>query len=256
MRIKKKTATRWASLSALGAGALGLAAGTAEASPVSVTFATPLGIGPGQYQFINIPTASASANPFQIVVGNSGGFGSQQNENGAQSFHWLGLAADPFESSSQNLVFARTSSGTFLRMFKASQIQSILQSSRPIMFPFTNIANGAAIGSGQVFQHVTQSMTTSQGGKRPVFKSGNTTGGAEAYQTFQNEFAIFAFHGQNSSTQYGWLELNVSSNAPFVQLDGYGYTGAPEPGTMSLSALAALALGAAGTRRWRRRAAR
>jgi hypothetical protein len=87
---------------------------------------------------------------------------------------------------------------------------------------------------------------------------------------FSDKFALFRFFGSSSNTFYGWLELSLAlptdfsqgPNATLVAL-AYDDTGlqiragqtvadsVPEPSTMALTGLAALALGAVGLRQWR-----
>ncbi len=88
--------------------------------------------------------------------------------------------------------------------------------------------------------------------------------------SFTDKYALFEFN-PGTGPRYGWIELSGSvtdtygpayANGPSVTVEGWaystsgaqiraGYTGVPEPGTFALTGLAALALGAAGMRRWR-----
>ncbi len=87
--------------------------------------------------------------------------------------------------------------------------------------------------------------------------------------SFTNKYALFEFN-PGTGPRYGWIELSGSvtnaygtSNAygPSVTVEGWAYDTTPneqlpagfvpEPGTFALTGLAALALGAAGMRRWR-----
>jgi len=124
---------------------------------------------------------------------------------------------------------------------------------------------------GLRFTH-TWSYTWIQTGSNP--SSGHTTTRTINYTYptgnggFPAQYAQFAFYGQNGM-DYGWVELagsiaNDNDNiiGPNLTVLGYAYddsgkrinTGdlpTPEPGTLALTGLSALALGAVGLRRWR-----
>jgi hypothetical protein len=122
----------------------------------------------------------------------------------------------------------------------------------------------AAAGTGlNVNTRVWWSTQTSGGGIRTFHR---TRGDGN----FSHKYALFQFN-PGTGPLYGWIELsgfvsNVYGNSPnagpAVTIEGWGYdttgaqihagdTGVPEPGTFALTGLAALALGAAGMRRWR-----
>jgi hypothetical protein len=101
----------------------------------------------------------------------------------------------------------------------------------------------------------------------------HSTGGGNAH--FTDEYALI--HFGSGAGEYGWIELSLAvnnaggssgTNGPNLTIVSYAYdtngailpagsmTGLPEPSTFELSGLAALALGAAGVRRWRAARAR
>lgn len=105
-----------------------------------------------------------------------------------------------------------------------------------------------------------------------------TSGGSTSYGlgTFTNRYALFAFPN-GGQLDFGWILLSESvslgglgpkslnpadaAGGPDVTILGYAYdtsgnplpagTTSPEPSTLELSGLGALALGAVGVRRWR-----
>ena len=225
MQIKKRNVARLASLSALGAGALGVTAGTAQADTIiyhPVTPAVEVGFG-GQATF----KATFGLDKFSVCA--SWGHGTHKTRSGfpAPATFWRvnvnGKSQVRFEGS-----------GGFLRL--------------------VGLGQEWAGGAGFETLHVaTRGMTSSF---FSFWSEGNNP---------SDKYALFRFSAAGGY-DYGWLELSsvVSPRSgPLVTVEGWAYddtlnepipagdTGVPEPSTMALTGLAALAVGAAGLRRWR-----
>jgi hypothetical protein len=245
MRIKKKNVARLASLSALGAGALGVAAGTAEASGVIVSSnnPSPIAIVPGSSNALVIPLLNASASVrvgWQMsTFGNDPGYSWQAKAWGAGS---------------------RGSAVQFLLNASASWLQ--LLSARPLFTPWTSSASHNQSGkfaSGVFFRP--SPWTWVQTGSNPWSghstyrgKQATTWGSVNPQGGIPGWYASFQFTDTSGNQEYGWLQLSASAYAPQVQLDAWAYTETvPEPSSISMAGLAALALGAVGMRRWRKR---
>jgi hypothetical protein len=234
MRIKKKSVTRLASLSALGAGALGVAAGTAEASIIY----TPLPPG----TTVGFPAGGVSK-----TISLPGGAGFRVYRSSSASW-----------SSSTWRVLAQGSSVAFKGL---AGLLSIVGPGKK-----WNTAAGSVVASVNIASRGLRRTSTYV--PPPDGGSGYWTTTITSWakgNNFANKYALFRFPGSGGNL-YGWLELSnvVSPNSgPLVTLEGYAYDdsgayipagdtgGIPEPSTFVLTGLGALVLGAAGLRRWR-----
>jgi hypothetical protein len=202
MRIKKRNVARLASLSALGAGALGVAAGTAQADIVGSTFTPPVTVGP----------------------------------DGINSVTGMGMPGYTFRAFWISTLHTVSLYGPNVRFREWYWENLRVFSARKTW----NSASGS-------HSHAGAQITN---GRSP----------------FNDQYALFQF-GCPSGSCYGWLELSVSASeggfAPDVTLVGWAYDASgnpipagetpsvPEPSTIAVIALNALALGAVGLRRWR-----
>jgi hypothetical protein len=227
VRIKKKNVARLASLSALGAGALGVAAGTAQASDI-IFIPLPPGI------VVGFSSSVLSGASFPVL---SNIFAVRTASRKKSGWTTLGVIAFGFGYSNP-FFFKRRAS------FLSIVGPGIKWSNAP-----------GSTGSGP-FAIATRGYKGTTGVK---FGGAGSNNG-----NFSDQYALFQFQA-GGNTLYGWLELSSSVSAfsgPDVTLEGLavdisgaqilsGDTGTPEPSTMALTGLAALALGAAGLRRWR-----
>jgi hypothetical protein len=237
VKIKKTNLKRLASLSALGAGALSVGAGSAEAS--SIVFSGPVNAQVGfcphcLTQFNLLGPAGARGSIHLSSYLNSSG-------RGARSVF---VAGSPAGKHGTALDFVK-SAGSFVAAFP----QGVEWGSRKTTGPFALAAFSFVEGSG---------------GGHSVNSPFNAT----------DRYLLFRFTGGDfTGDVYGWAQIAVryspkalcSHRAPGcvdVTLIDYAYdtsghqipagdTGVPEPSTLSLTGLAALALGAKGLRTWR-----
>ena len=233
-RRHKDLRSKIASLSALGAGALIAGADRVEASTIYTPVNAVVGAGAQSSVVLSLSSAAVSTS-FSFA------FNHTVQKHSITSINRYFLRG--FGGHTAAVQFATTGGASHkLGLYLAGSV-------------FGSAAAGSnALVGGRGWQSI-------DGGKRSsVF--GNSP--------FSLEYALFRFTAPTGQTDYGWIQLSYSVTKGFgsnptlgPDLTVYSYAwdntgaqlpggaGVPEPDTMALTGLGALALGAVGLRRWR-----
>lgn len=232
MKIRKRTMVRLASISALGAGGLGVAAGTAEAGIVYTPLDGQVGVNCCVYN-----STFSTGVPFAALQFKTNGRGLSTATTARQSIRLL--ASGPLKFKLGEAAYGQT----------------------------WNELGGGSVGS-QVLAFRSWRYQPGHTTVSGSFIPGRTL---YAFGGEGNYYKLFKFT-DNGQTDYGWVQLSVAVRdlyGPDARVGGIAYddsgnvipAGAesssttPEPGTMALTGIAAaLILGATGVRRWRRAA--
>ena len=244
-RRRKDLKKKVASLSALGAGVLVFGAGEAEAGIIySGAVNAQVGFSSGNSSYA-IPTLGLAF----------GRFGTTYGSSGIRSVYARGSAQLAVQ-------------GFFLQLFSAGAMWN----------------QASAVGNSAVIGGRRWGIGSSSSGSGGSSYYGSYARAAFTFPVaskmgldpFNDKYALFQFNnGQN--TLYGWVQLSYAVSASFgpdpqfgpdltIHSWAYDDTGAsiaagdtgqngaqtPEPGTMASTGLAAVALGAAGLRQWRK----
>ena len=246
-RQRKSYRRMAASLSALGAGAL-LVGGTAEAG---VIYSGPLnvdvGFGPGAVDHYTLGPLGPSSDAFSFF---RTGYGPN-----FRSIVGLGCPWGAVAFATQTLTHLGFSARSFLKLFNAGAKWST-QVTGTHYYPFVKV--GARLWGSTTRSGTPYTVHSTQG-----------------VGPFSDKYALFAI-GSGPDTLYGWLHLSFSITngfgpdpalGPDLTILGWAYddsgaqlaagqtatpdTTTPEPANAVSTGLAALAMGAAGLRKWR-----
>jgi hypothetical protein len=234
--LARKTATKLASLSALGAGTLILASPEqADASiiviEVNQTISTLSGPGP---QFWQTGPLGSPGGP-QLTFGV---FKSTTTGATVITKYFGGKAGGIYPPYTAPPGYFRAFSNYLSLFSRGAAFPNIPYSPIPL-----------TIGRlYQYFKTTAPSVATSTSGTGAV--------------NFANKFAFFSFYDINHVLDYGWVQLSQQFDGTDLNLTIHGFAyddqgnritagETPEPGTLGTMAMGALILGAAGLKRWR-----
>lgn len=227
-KLKRTNLKRLASLSALGAGALGVTAGPAEAGSIIYSGIVDAHIGYDDAHRFTLPGPNGVGGVFHT------------------EYVWCGFTCS-WAVSWIALHAKQGANGTGVQ-FLAEPSHLILGAPARVLW---STAGGKPAASGSV---VIDGLS---------YGPGHNTRRTDFNAT--DRYLMFQFTGGNlTSPLYGWAQLRVTGgfddmgvtvidwayDSSGVQIPA-GDTGTPEPSTLVLTGLAALALGAKGLRSWR-----
>ena len=233
MKVNKRQMRRLASLSAVGAGAAFVTADKAEAG--TIQYSGPMDLNVGWSASFQISSNGQSVAPGVRFGFNTGQGGGPTSGNRTINAYGIG-----------GLYFAEL--GSALKLVGAGALWGTGVAANTFLLQNRRWWSQYFIDSGSTTWH-------------------SWTGNGN----FSHQYALFEFE-PGSMPLYGWVELSGgltdayganNSYGPYLTIEGWAYdtsgaqiaagdTGAaPEPGSFALTGLAALVLGAAGTRRWR-----
>jgi len=224
MKITKANRKRLASLSALGAGALGAAGGTAEAS--SIVFSGPIDIHVGFCR---------GCRDLVTITGPNGAAG-------ALAFY-RSRTADRFSRFAVNVAGRRGAHGTYFQAAGTGILSAFpLNAQWGVRKASLGPWNAAALTT--VTRYYTAATRFNAKDKYLLF----TFTGGQLPQTLYGWAQLRVRFGSPDNIDVTLVEWAYDTAGAQIPA---GDTGTPEPSTFALTGLAALALGAKGMRRWR-----
>jgi hypothetical protein len=248
VKVKNKNAARLASLTALGAGAVGLTAKDAHAGIVYTNFSPPtfvVGGSPASFSFHTAPIFPGGLGGFQLFTASKYVFNTSRFHFGVNATLQIilkGLDGLQFQSApGPGFIWNTTAPGFTNKVLRSKRTFYSLNFTSKKYVPATN----------------GKSSTT----YRLVFKSSKFSG-SNPIDRIGDFYMLFTFNPTGTQDLYGWLHLygacgcgldTVLVDMAYEDSGAFIETGAsPEPATGIPTGLAALALGATGIRRWRK----